>query len=344
MRHAGAKLKVICLLCFSPFFLVSGIAKTARAEAQIVVPGLSSETFSEAWIEGDLLLIKTVEGRLYSVPVGSIDLDFDTAGRDRPSHTGPTLSDVIDLLHAGVSEQTIKAFIESRRVDELRFDISKESIIRLKQAGASEAFIQYLIRVGRSGPNTTYIYWSGPSAPDQGPPTRNAPEPTRNESQQGIPLYPYVFPGFGVSYPIYPVYPSHPIYPSRPSYPGHTTGGARDPNLLPGATPGYYWPEMRSLMRSQSQPRGNSRGTTRTHVSKGDGQLWLRWKGGSSPRRGGSSNHSTSSTPGLRTPNRVQRSLVSTPSGTSSRTGSASRGRSSGMRSSGMRSLISKKK
>jgi hypothetical protein len=353
MNHSKPFLRpeVTHLARFIAILLGMGLLWTPLARAsQIIVPAFPSERFVDAWIEGELLLLKTEDGRLYSVPVGSVELESIFV--EEPD-TGPTVSDINELLLAGVSESTIKAYIESSGA---RFEISKDDILSLKMAGASEAFIRYLIFRGGTGPQEAYITWRGPSAPQKEvPPASNVQETTTDEYQSGTAHFPYVVPGFGA---YYPVYPSHCLY---PGYPQRSTKSRRDdPNrdLPPGAQPGYYWPETRSLMKTSVTRPGRPKSQTHHRGAVRTGGLWLRWKGGSNPNRSGSASrrsesYSSPNMQGAAPSSRANGTVgtatttmsggssgrISRAPGTRSMMGSRSTTRSSG----GTRSLISKK-
>jgi hypothetical protein len=255
------------------------------AASQIVVPGLESERIVETRVDGELLLLRTEEGRLYSIAVDSVELQSLQASEP----TTPAIlsvPDIVELLLSGVSEETVRAYIEASAPTNVRYDLTKSDLIELKRAGASEAFIQYLIRLGRYGPMSTYVTWRSPEGPRrEEPPTIEVQGYADEGAQGGIPYFPYVFPGCGTcgSYPYYPLSPVHPIYPGHPIHPGWGGGGTTTPDGTEGSRPGYYPNERRSLFRRSTS--GNLKPTPLPSGRSSNGKAWLRWKG-SSGRRG----------------------------------------------------------
>lgn len=241
---------------------------TSQVEAQIVIPGLEEDRVVEAWVEGHLVLLRTEEGRLYSLPVGAVEVGLLPTTEQPPVE--PSLSDIVDMLRAGVSERNVKALIETKR--RAPYAITKQELIELERAGASEAFIHYLLHVGRAAPKTTYVTWPGPQWPPRE--TESAAEigaPAAVQEQEGIPLFPYVFPGYGVSCPLGLVLPGglifrdkdpfdgrHPRKPEQHRLPGRSISG-RSVRTLPH--PGDARHEMDS-----SDVHGNRR-------------FWLKWNG-----------------------------------------------------------------
>ena len=66
-------------------------------------------------------------------------------GLSRSSDSVPPVTSVLELLQADVSEETIRTFVREKRG---RYDLSTNDLLALKEAGASEAFMQFLIRAG----------------------------------------------------------------------------------------------------------------------------------------------------------------------------------------------------
>ncbi len=329
---------------------------SAWAAFQVVVPGMESERIVETHVEGELLLLRTEEGRLYSIPLDSVEFQSQ---RVAEASTPALLSipDIVELLLSGVSERTIRAHIEASAPPDVRYDITKKDLIDLKRAGASEAFIQYLIRLGRYGPMSTYVTWRSPEGPRRDEPSKVEVRGYADDDyQQGIPYFPYVYPGCGScgSYPYYPIRPGRPGYPSHPIYPG---GGTTNPSDgTQGTRPGYYPDERKSLFRSSTSPsrkpgHGNLKPVPLPSGRSSNGKAWLRWKGssgqpgdgkattyGESPRRGATSSsqgaaRAPSSSSGYRAVG-SSRSIMSTGS-SSGRGQSTSRGRASGASRSG---------
>ena len=258
-----------CLLFVLIF--ISGFSGASTA-SEIIVPGLESDQIVEAWVKDELLMLKADNGRLYSVPLASVELADFTFSPENPISTaglGPSLEDILDLIREGVSERNIRAFIETSTDRNWRWEPTAGDLVALKQAGASEELIQFLLSFDGSRPRITYIAWKTPFSPRKDlPPTVPSKRTTSSTDinvQEGIPYFPYVYPGYGFTgptYPIYPVYPVHPI--EKPGRPNRTTPRPfyrpRQPSP-PIATP---------YSRTRSASRGN--------------QLWIRW---SLPRAGG---------------------------------------------------------
>lgn len=203
MARTGYRLQV--------FLLITLVAATvllapAPCKAQIEIPGLRPGSLVEAWTEGQHVILRVEDGRLFSIPLTTPGIDRALEGLSSaaaPPAGTVTISDIIDMLRAGISEATIKAHIQASGEETVDLERTKDNLIALKQAGASEAFLQYLIRLGQKTPKTTLIRWGKPSWPPR--PVQDTPaihQPAESVSyQEGIPLYPYVFPGYGVSYP-----------------------------------------------------------------------------------------------------------------------------------------------
>ncbi len=190
------------LLAFVAFHVSYGLAA-----AQIKISGLPETRMVEVWQERGQLFLKGEDGRLYSVPLnvlGAEDLEGLTVerinrGLSRSSDTAPPVTDVLELLRAGISEETIRTFVRGRRG---RYDLSTQDLLALKEAGASEAFMQFLIRAG--GKRQFLPAYNGPPR-DRSQDVVAVPEPAYTDpAPAGIPLYPYVYPGYygyGSGYP-----------------------------------------------------------------------------------------------------------------------------------------------
>jgi hypothetical protein len=141
-----------------------------HAGSQVTISGAPSFTIVEAWQENGLVFLKSDDGRLYSVPLGSPGVEEAlAAGRVEQTSAGsPTVADILDLLGAGISEETIAQYVDAKRA---RYDLSKQDMIELKRAGASEAFLQFLIQAGKRR-----VFPAG-SAPRRSRTGRPAPEP-----------------------------------------------------------------------------------------------------------------------------------------------------------------------
>jgi hypothetical protein len=263
----GAMRKLICPLCLL-FVLTIGFSG-ASAASEIIIPGLESDRIVEAWVDDELLVLKAANGRLYSVPLSSVELAdfcFSPSSLDPSARVGPSLDDILGLIRAGVSETNIRTFIETSADPNWRLDLTADNLVALKQGGASEELIRYLLDFDSSRPRTTYIPWETPFSPRKDLPPEVTSQNTVSSAdatvQDGMPYYPYVYPGYGYSCPSYPIYPVHPIEkPERPNRPTpRTFYRPRQPNP-PVATP---------YSRTRSASRGN--------------QLWIRW---SLPRASG---------------------------------------------------------
>jgi hypothetical protein len=341
---------------------------SAWAAAPIVVPGLESEHIVETRVEGGLLLLRTEEGRLYSIPLDSFELQ--SLPIEKPSMSASlSIPDIMELLRSGVSEGTIRAYIEANRPPNGSYDLTKGDLIGLERAGASDAFLQYLIRVGRYGPRSTYVTWRSPEGPRREEPQIVVRESTEETYQSGIPYFPYIYPGCNPcnSYPHYPV---QPIHPGHPTFPGRGGGDSTSSNGKQGTRPGYYPDEVRSIASGYSTKHqrqkvvGKPMPVPLPSGRSSNGQLWLRWKGSSGRRQGETvvthsewpGSRARSSSPGaFRTKSsgtgyRTGGSPGSmTGTGSSGRSGGATQGRGitgsrSGTRTSGSRSISGKKK
>ena len=196
------RLVLQALMAFLIFHVFSGLAA-----AQINISGLPETRIEEVWQERGQLFLKSEDGRLYSVPLdalGTEDLEGITVeqinrGLSRSSETVLPVSDVLELLQAGISEATIQTFVRGKRG---RYDLSANDLLALKAAGASEAFMQFLIRAG--GKRQFFPAYSGPPR-DRSQDLVAAPEPAyADAAPEGIPFYPYVYPGYygyGGGYP-----------------------------------------------------------------------------------------------------------------------------------------------
>jgi hypothetical protein len=292
------------MLCtyFSILGVLLASATTSWAASQIVVPGLESERIVETRVDGELLLLRTEEGRLYSIPVNSVEFQSLQASEEPTTPAILSVPDIVELLLSGVSEETVRAYIEASAPPNVRYDLTKADLIELKRAGASEAFIQYLIRLGRYGPMSTFVTWRSPEGPRREEPPEVEVQGYADEGTQGgIPYFPYVFPGCGTcgSYPYYPLRPVHPIYPGHPIHPGWGGGGTTTPDGTEGSRPGYYPNERRSLFRSSTS--GNVKPTPLPSGRSSNGKAWLRWKGSAGQR-------------GKATANGISSNLEATPS------------------------------
>jgi hypothetical protein len=261
---------ISCLL-FVLIFFISGFSG-ASAASEIVIPGLQSNPIVEARVDGELLLLKAANGRLYSVPLSYVELAdfcFLRSNRDPSRSAGPSLEDILRLIREGVSAKNIRTFIDTFTDPLWRLELTADDLVALKQAGASEELIQYLMSLESSRPGTTTIPWGTPFSPRKElppeAPTKKSVSSADADVQGGIPYYPYVYPGYGYScptYPIYPVYPVHPIEkPDRPNRPMPRPFFGPRPSNPTVASP---------YSRTLSASRGN--------------QLWIRW---SLPRAGG---------------------------------------------------------
>ncbi len=258
-----------CLLFVLIF--ISGFSG-ASAASEIVVPGLESDKIVEAWVKDELLMLKADNGRLYSVPLASVELTDFSFSPESPISTaelGPSLEDILDLIREGVSERNIRAFIETSTGRHWRLDPTAGDLVALKQAGASEELIQFLLSFDGFRPRTTTIAWKTPFSPrkDLPPsvPSKRTTSSTNINVQEGIPYFPYVYPGYGYTCPTYPVFPPRPVYPiEKQDSPNRTTPRP------------FYRP------RQSSPPIATPYRRTRS-ASRGN-QLWIRW---SLPRAGG---------------------------------------------------------
>ncbi len=190
------------LLAFLAFHVFSGLAA-----AQIRISDLPETRVVEVWQDKGQLFLKGEDGRLYSVPLSTLegrDIEGITAeeinrGLTRSSNTVPPVAEVLELLRAGISEETIRTFVRGKRG---RYSLSTDDLLELKQAGASEEFLQFLIRAG--GKRQFFRAYNGPPR-DRSQDVVAAPEPAyADPAPAGIPLYPYVYPGYygyGSGYP-----------------------------------------------------------------------------------------------------------------------------------------------
>ena len=74
-------------------------------------------------------------------------------------HLKVTLEDLLLLAESGVADKTILAFIEPR---EISFIIGAEEIAKLRKAGFSEEFIQYLLAISKQAGKTSGQYMIPP--------------------------------------------------------------------------------------------------------------------------------------------------------------------------------------
>ena len=182
------------LLAFLAFHVFSGLAA-----AQIRISGLPETRVVEVWQDKGQLFLKGEDGRLYSVPLSTLegqDIEGITAedinrGLTRSPNAVPSVAEVLELLRAGISEETIRTFVRGKRG---RYSLSTDDLLELKQAGASEEFLQFLIRAG--GKRQFFRAYNGPPR-DRSQDVVAAPEPAYTDpAPAGIPLYPYVYPGY----------------------------------------------------------------------------------------------------------------------------------------------------
>jgi hypothetical protein len=102
-----------------------------------------------------------------------------------------------------------------------RYSLSTDDLLELKQAGASEEFLQFLIRAG--GKRQFFRAYNGPSR-DRSQDVVAAPEPAyADPAPAGIPLYPYVYPGYYSYYGYGSGYPYGSLRGVR-NYGGHRRG------------------------------------------------------------------------------------------------------------------------
>jgi hypothetical protein len=179
------------------------------ATAQISISGLPEMRVVEVWQDQGQLFLKSDDGRLYSVPLDTLEaqgledlaVDEINQGLTRTSNSVPPVADILDLLRAGISEETIKTYVRGKRG---RYDLSKEDLLELKGAGASDTFLQFLIRAG--GKRRFFPAYSGPPRDRRYdvPPPQSAQSSYSDPAPEGIPYYPYVYPGYypyGGGYP-----------------------------------------------------------------------------------------------------------------------------------------------
>lgn len=291
--------------------------------AQIAIPGLRPGDIVDAWVEGPHVILRTQDGRLFSMPASAPGIDLAmvelSSATERPADA-LTVPDLIDMLRAGLSEATIKAHIQARGMENVGLGLTKDDLIGLKQAGASEAFLQYLIRLGPGGPKITYIRWSGPAWPPRpAEPTSTAPGPVEtNTYQGGIPLYPYVFPGYGFSYSYYPSRTGFRYLPGHKKYSRH-----------PYPEPRSIRPFSASLLKTSKDRRHTGSGTRppkpELYGQGNPGGLLIRWN--AAPRQGVGGKTAARSGPATSAPSRGR---VSPPIRGSYPTGISSPGRSTG--------------
>ncbi len=186
------------LLAFLAFHVFSGLAA-----AQIRISDLPETRVVEVWQDKGQLFLKGEDGRLYSIPLSTLegrDIEGITAeeinrGLTRSSNTVPPVAELLELLRAGISEETIRTFVRGKRG---RYSLSTDDLLELKQAGASEEFLQFLIRAG--GKRQFFPGYSGPPR-DRSQDVVAAPEPAyADPAPGGIPFYPYVYPGYSIYY------------------------------------------------------------------------------------------------------------------------------------------------
>jgi len=317
-RRRFLRFSFVCYLVFGAWLLSTS---SAWAASPIVVPGLESEHIVETRVEGGLLLLRTEEGRLYSIPLDSFELQSLPVAKPSMS-TLLSIPDIMELLLSGVSEGTIRALIEADAPPNASYVLTKEDLIGLKRAGASDAFLQYLIRVGRYGPKSTYITWRTPEGPRREEPQIQVQESAEETYESGIPYFPYIYPGCNPCtwYPHYPV---------RPIYPGLGGGNTTSPNGEQGTRPGYYPDEVRSITSGYSTKHqrqkviGKPRPVPLPAGRSSNGQLWLRWKG-SSGRRQGEAATTHADLPGSGASSSPNGVLRTKSSGTGYRTGGSS--------------------
>ena len=197
-----ARVNRLGLLAFLAFYVFSGVAA-----AELNISGLPETRVVEIWQQKGQLFLKGEDGRLYSVPLDvlskdqleSITVEQINRGLARSSDSVPPVAEVLDLLRASVSEETIRTFVRGKRG---RYDLSANDLLALKEAGASEAFMQFLIRAG--GKKRFFAGYNGPPR-DRSRDIVAAPEAVyADPAPEGIPFYPYVYPGYygyGGGYP-----------------------------------------------------------------------------------------------------------------------------------------------
>lgn len=194
----------VCWLGFSAWgagvLLPVGLAGAAGRPA---IHELRPITIVDVQVEGRQALLKSADGRFFTVPVDTPGLQqiLDEAAPPAPeglNHRALTVQDIIDLLAAGISEETIREYVRGGWRRGVGWDgdrLTKEDLLKLKEAGASEALLRFLIR-GRAGQRVSFITPAGPSRPHshEAPPTEIV-EPS-GPQVSGIPYYPFAYPGF----------------------------------------------------------------------------------------------------------------------------------------------------
>lgn len=292
--------------------------------AQIAIPGLRPGDIVDAWVEGPHVILKTQDGRLYSIPASTPGINLaevDLAAATKRPADALTVPDIIDMLRAGLSEATIKAQIQASGTENVGLGLTKDELIELKQAGASEAFLQYLIRLGPGGPKITTIRWRGPAWPRRPvEPSRTAPEPVEtNTYQEGIPLYPYVFPGYGFSHSYYR---------------NHSTGfrylsGYRKHNQQNYPEPRSIMPFSASRLKASKNLHYKKNGTKppkpELYGQGHSGGVMIRWN--AAPRQGSGGRTAARNGRATSVPSRGR---VTAPTRRSYSTGVSSRGRNTG--------------
>ncbi len=285
-RHVG----FLCTVGLVGVGVIYGIAPPLAA-AQVRISGLAEMKVVEVREEGGQLLLRSDDGRLFSVPVDRVDglagLSVEEINRGLETDSADvTVAEILDLLGAGISEKTITVHVQRRGA---HFDLSAADLLELKRAGATDPFLQFLIRAG--GTRRFLPSYNGPrrQVRPETITTHRVSAPSYAEPvPEGIPYYPYVYPGY-TSYAGYaPYFVSHTLRRTKARFPRsrgrvqHHRRGSRSVGQSPrasfhrpGRSPRAGVPRPQPLRLSTSHltrpstPRGATPASMRTVGNRG---------------------------------------------------------------------------
>jgi hypothetical protein len=196
-----------------PVVIGLGGPGTSWAHGPLVrIPGQREQRVARLRFEQSLVILETENGRLFSVPLDTPGLELFLSGEAEPRGS-LSIQDILDLLAAGVSEETLAAQIDAEGT---RYALSKIDLLALERAGASDGFVQFLIGTGRrrSGSGILVIQGSVYRAE-----TAEAP-PSKERSATERAGYPFFYPYYPVGVFIgHPPHPPSPTVPPRPETP-----------------------------------------------------------------------------------------------------------------------------
>lgn len=189
-------------------------AGLAYGAGQITIGG-EALRIVDARVQGEQILLTSADGRLFTLPASTPGMAalLDGLESGRGFEARPlSVRDIIELLESGISEHTLRVYLETHRS---RYELTKEDLLRLREAGASNAFLEFLIQSGRTASAyrskqwKAYTYLEGMERDRERPGLESAAglAQAAEPEFEGIPFFPF---SFGVGGPVFG--PAGPIF------------------------------------------------------------------------------------------------------------------------------------